>query len=510
VAAAAAAALTGGRQGAARRLGQDVEHLRVPVNPGVTLPDQSTPPRSPIATTNPFDGSVVAEFDAMGSAEVDRLVEQSHAAYLEWRQRPREERAAIVARAGELMLERREQLAPLLTLEMGKLTREANGEVFLAASILSYYGANGPEMLADKPLPTRKGEARLVSQPVGALLGVMPWNFPYYQVVRFAGPNLVAGNTVLLKHASNCPQSALALEQLFRDAGVPEGVYTNLFVPGREVSRIIENPLIQGASLTGSEAAGASVGEVSGRHLKKCVLELGGSDPFLVLDAEDMKHTVSAALVGRMANMGQSCISAKRMLVVDEAYDEFVAGLRDAMAALVPGDPADPATTVGPVSSEESALEILEQVQDAIDKGAKVEIGGGRMERPGAFIEPTLLTGVTPEMRIFREEVFGPVAVVHRVSSDEEAIAMANDSEFGLGGAVLCHDMERAQRVAERLDTGMVWINHPTSSSAELPFGGVKRSGFGRELSELGIHEFVNKKLIYALPADTRIQGAAG
>jgi succinate-semialdehyde dehydrogenase/glutarate-semialdehyde dehydrogenase len=476
----------------------------------VILSDQPRSSRSSIATTNPFDGSVVQEFDVMEPAEVDRLVERSHAAYTQWRNRTREERAAVVTRAGELMLERREELAELLTLEMGKLTREAHGEVFLAASILAYYGEQGPEMLADKPLPTRKGEARVVSQPVGALLGVMPWNFPYYQVVRFAGPNLVAGNTILLKHASNCPQSALALEQVFRDAGAPEGVYTNLFVPGRDISRIIENPLIQGASLTGSEAAGASVGEVSGRNLKKCVLELGGSDPFIVLDAEDMTHTVTAALVGRMANTGQSCISAKRMLVIDEAYDAFVAGLRDAMSRLVPGDPADPATTVGPVSSEESALEILEQVQDAIDKGAKVEIGGGRMDRPGAFVEPTLLTGVTEDMRIFREEVFGPVAVVHKVSSDEEAIALANDSEFGLGGAVLCHDMERAQRVAERLDTGMVWINHPTSSMAELPFGGVKKSGFGRELSDLGIHEFVNKKLIYALPSDTKIAGAAG
>ena len=474
------------------------------------MSDQPRSSHSSIATINPNDNALVAEFDVMEPEEVDRLVARAHDAYAGWRDTPIEERAAVVRRAAELMKERRSELAALLTLEMGKLIKEANGEVLLAASILQYYADNGPEMLAPRQLETRRGEARVFSQPIGALLGVMPWNFPYYQVVRFAGPNLVAGNTILLKHASNCPQSALALEQLFRDAGAPEGVYTNLFVPGRDISRIIENPLVQGASLTGSEQAGASVGEVSGRNLKKCVLELGGSDPFIVLDAEDMEHTVTAALVGRMANTGQSCISAKRMFVVEEAYDAFVAGLHSAMAGLVPGDPSDPATTAGPVSSEGAAEEIVEQVKDAIDKGATVVLGGGRMDRPGAFVEPTLLTDVTEGMRIFREEVFGPVVVVHKVADDDEAVRLANDSDFGLGSAVLCHDPERAQRVAERLESGMVWINHPTSSMAELPFGGVKRSGFGRELSDLGITEFLNQKLIYALPADAKIAGAAG
>lgn len=465
---------------------------------------------SSIATINPADGSVVAEFDAMTPEQVDAAVDASHEAYRTWRTKTRAERAAIVLRAAELMKERRDELAGLITLEMGKLIKEAHGEVLLAASILQYYGEHGPEMLADKPLPTAKGEGRVVSAPIGVLLGVMPWNFPLYQVVRFAGPNMVVGNTILLKHASNCPQSALALETLFHDAGAPEGVYTNLFVPGREVGRIIENPLVQGASLTGSEQAGISVGEVSGRNLKKCVLELGGSDPFIVLDAEDMTHTITAAVVGRMANTGQSCVSAKRMIVLDDAYEPFVQGLAHVMGGLTPGDPSDPSTTAGPVSSEAAADEIVEQVTDAIDKGATVVLGGKRMDRPGSYVEPTILTDVTPAMRIFREEVFGPVVVVHRVSSDDQAVELANDSDFGLGGAVIGHDMDRAQRVAERLDTGMVWINHPTSSSPELPFGGVKRSGFGRELSDLGIHEFVNKKLIYALPADTAIAGASG
>jgi len=469
-----------------------------------------TPSHSSIATVNPYDGSVVAEFDPMTPEEVDALVQRASDAYAAWRVVPLEQRAEVVGRAAELMRERRDELAALLTLEMGKLIKEAHGEVLLAASILQYYAEQGPGMLADEPLETSRGTARIVQQPVGALLGVMPWNFPYYQVVRFAGPNLVAGNTILLKHASNCPQSALALEKLFTDAGAPEGVYTNLFVPGRDIARIIENPLVQGASLTGSEAAGASVGEVSGRNLKKCVLELGGSDPFIVLDAQDLEHTVTAAMVGRLANTGQSCVSAKRMFVVEEAYDGFVAGLEQAMSALTPGDPADPATTAGPVSSEAAAQEIAEQVQDAVDKGATVLVGGGRLDRPGAFVAPTLLTDVTEDMRIFREEVFGPVAVVYRVRDEDEAVAMANDSDFGLGSAVIGHDLEQAQRVAERLDTGMVWINHPTSSAPELPFGGVKRSGFGRELSHLGISEFLNKKLIYTLPADVEIAGAAG
>jgi succinate-semialdehyde dehydrogenase / glutarate-semialdehyde dehydrogenase len=307
----------------------------------------------------------------------------------------------------------------------------------------------------------------------------------------------VLGNTILLKHAESCPQSALGLERLFRDAGAPPGVYTNIFVPIPEIDRVIENPHVRGASLTGSELAGASVGEIAGRNLKKSVLELGGSDPFIVLDGERLDRTIDAAVAGRMANTGQSCVASKRFIVLDELFDDFLSGMRDQFAALSPGDPADPHTTLGPVSSERAAVGLIEQIDDAVKKGATVVIGGGRVDHPGAFVEPTILTAVTPKMRAYHEELLGPVAVVYRVPDEDAAVELANSSSFGLGGAIFCRDLDRARRVADRLECGMVWINQPTSTQPGLPFGGVKRSGFGRELSDLGMREFVNQKLIH-------------
>ena len=323
-----------------------------------------------------------------------------------------------------------------------------------------------------------------------------PWNFPLYQVARLAAPNLVLGNTILVKHAESCPQAALALEQLFRDAGAPQGVYTNLFVEIPEIERIIENPLVQGASLTGSERAGASVGEIAGRNLKKSVLELGGSDAFIVLDDGDLDRTVDAAVVGRMSNTGQSCVASKRFIVLDEVYDAFLAAFRSRFAALRAGDPADPDTTLGPISSERAAVGLVEQIDDAVNKGVEVVIGGSRIDRPGAFVQATILTGVTPDMRAYHEELFGPVAVVYRVPDDDAAVALANATAFGLGGSIYSRDVERAGRVAERMESGMVWINQPTSTAPQLPFGGIKRSGYGRELSQLGMHEFANHKLV--------------
>ncbi len=350
----------------------------------------------------------------------------------------------------------------------------------------------------------------LVNEPLGVLLGVMPWNFPLYQVVRFAGPNLVLGNTILLKHASSCPQSALALEQLFTDAGVPTGVYTNLFVRGKDVGKIIDDSRVQGASLTGSERAGVSLGEIAGRNVKKSVLELGGSDPFVVLDGHNLERTVYAAFLGRMGNTGQCCVAAKRFIVLADVYDAFVTGLRDRMSEVQPGDPLDPATTLGPLSSEAAAELLMEQVRDAVDKGATVVLGGGRPDLPGAFVEPTLLTDVTPDMRAYREELFGPVATVYRVADDDEAAALANTSPYGLGGAVFAADPERARGVADRLEAGMVWINHPTASRPELPFGGIKRSGYGRELGDVGIVEFANRKLVRYVDADAPVQEVLG
>ena len=453
-------------------------------------------------TVNPYTNEEVRGFDSLDPDEVDAAVRSAHEAFASWRRVPIEERARIVRRAGDLMLQRAPELAAVMTLEVGKLIGHSMLEVGLSASILQYYGDQGPQFARERSIQVEGGSAVVVSEPLGPLLGVMPWNFPLYQVARFAGPNLVLGNTILLKHAGNCPQSALALEQLFREAGAPAGVYTNIFAPVAEVERIIANPVVQGVSLTGSERAGAAVGQNAGRNLKKAVLELGGSDPFIVLDRGQLEATIDAAVFSRMFNTGQACEAAKRFIVVEELFDEFVAGFRDRLATLEPGDPADPATTLGPVCSERAAVGLVDQVQDAVDNGATVVIGGGRVDRPGAFVEPTILTGVTPDMRVYHEELFGPVAVVYRVRDEDAAIELANDSPFGLGGAVFSSDLERARRVADRLACGMVWINSPVSSQPDLPFGGIKRSGFGRELSDLGMREFVNNKLIRTVAAE--------
>jgi succinate-semialdehyde dehydrogenase/glutarate-semialdehyde dehydrogenase len=464
----------------------------------------------PYATVNPFTGKREKEFPFLEADAIDGVVERAHAAFQEWRRLSPEERAAIVGRAAELMNERRDEYAALITREMGKRIQEAAGEVMLAASILDYYAKNGPRFLAPRPIDVMQGEAVVENDPVGVLLAIEPWNYPFYQAVRVAGPNLVLGNTILLKHAELNPQTALALEQLFRDAGAPEGVYTNLFLRIPDVEKVIAHRHVQGVTLTGSERAGASVAEIAGRNLKKSVLELGGSDPFIVLDAEDLGKTVKAATVGRMQNTGQACIAAKRIIVTEGVYDDFVAGLQQAFSTFRPGDPADPSTTLAPLSSERAAQDLHAQIQDAVEKGATVLAGGGRPDHEGAFVEATLLTDVTPEMRAYTEELFGPAAVVYKVADDEEAIALANDTEYGLGAAVFSSDLDRARSVADRLEAGMVWINQPTGSSPELPFGGVKRSGYGRELSELGMFEFANRRLVRVLPAKKAEKPVAG
>jgi succinate-semialdehyde dehydrogenase/glutarate-semialdehyde dehydrogenase len=462
------------------------------------------------ATVNPYTGEVVREFDSLDAAAVESAVETAHQAFGGWRDRPIEERAAIVRRAGELLAERRDRFAALVTLEMGKRIAEAQEEADLSSQILDYYGQAGPQLAAPQRLETDGGDAVLLTEPLGPLLTVQPWNFPLYQVARIAAPNLVLGNTILLKHASTCPQSALALEELFRDAGVPDGAFINLFLETDDTADVIENPRVHGVSLTGSEGAGAPVAEQAGRSLKKSVLELGGSDPFIVLDAEHLERTVDAAVKGRLENMGQSCVASKRFIVLREHYDAFVSGMRDRFAALEPGDPADPATTLAPLSSERAADALMDQVEDAVAKGATVIIGGARPDLPGAFVEPTILADVSPAMRAYHEELFGPVAVVHSVAGEDEAVELANDTPFGLGGSVFCADADRAQRVAARLESGMVWINRPALSRPELPFGGIKRSGYGRELGAPGIEEFANRKLIYAVTPDAPVGGFAG
>ncbi|OMQ15816.1 succinate-semialdehyde dehydrogenase [Modestobacter sp. VKM Ac-2676] len=466
----------------------------------------------PYATIDPATGRTEQEFPFLETAEVDGVVERAHAAFAEWRRRPVAERAAIVGRAAELMRERRDDLGALITKEMGKRIQEATGEAMFVSMIFDWYAEKGPAFLEPKPIDVMEGEAVVVNEPVGVLLAIEPWNFPLYQVARVVAPNLILGNAVLLKHAENNPQTALALEQLLHDAGVPEGVYTNLFLRISDVEQVIAHPHVQGVTLTGSARAGSSVASLAGKHLKKSVLELGGSDPFIVLDAPDVSKTVQAATMSRTLNTGQACIAAKRFIVMDDVYEEFVAGLTDAFSALQPGDPADPATTLGPLSSERAAQDYTAQVQDAIDKGATVLVGGGRPEREGAFVNAALLADVTPEMRAYREELFGPAAVVYRVSSEDEAVRLANDTEFGLSASVFSGDVERARAVADRVESGMVWINSPSGTSPELPFGGVKRSGYGRELSELGMFEFANQRLVrtVGVPKPETVDAAAG
>ncbi|MGA8846718.1 MAG: NAD-dependent succinate-semialdehyde dehydrogenase [Nocardioides sp.] len=447
---------------------------------------------------NPATGETEQEFDTATDAQVSDVVERSSVAYGSWRSTAKDERSKILLRVAEIYEERAEELALIIAREMGKPVREGVGEVKLVASIYRYYGEDGPELLADTPLHPKKGGRALVrKEPIGPLLGIMPWNFPYYQVARFAAPNLMIGNTIILKHAPQCPESALMMEQIFRDAGLPADAYLNIFATNEQSADIISDGRVAGVSVTGSERAGSAVAEVAGRNLKKVVLELGGSDPFILLDADDLSAAVKSAVRGRMGNAGQACNGTKRMVIVDELYDDFLAAFTSAMAALEPGDPTDKAAGFGPLSSEQAVENLLEQIKDAVDQGATVETGGQRVERPGSFMQATVLTGVTPAMRAFHEELFGPAAVVYRVADADEAVELANSSRFGLGGVVWSGDVARAEEIADRLDTGMVWINSAQGSLADLPFGGTKRSGVGRELGPYGIDEFVNKKLIY-------------
>jgi succinate-semialdehyde dehydrogenase / glutarate-semialdehyde dehydrogenase len=451
----------------------------------------------PYQVTDPATGEVTQSFPFATDAEVAEALAAATNAFTAWKSRPVAERAAIVKRVAELFTERAADLAALITKEMGKRPAQAVGEAEFCTDIFNYYADNGPGLLADKPLPGHD-TARVEYRPVGPILGVMPWNYPYYQVARFAAPNLMVGNTVILKHAENCPTSALAIAQIMKDAGVPDGVYVNLFATHEQVAAMIADPQLRGVSLTGSERAGTAVAEAAGRNLKKVVLELGGSDPYIILDTPDVEAAAETAWATRMENVGQACNSNKRMIVMNDVYDDFVAALVKRAAAMTPrpaGDDSDEAYS--PMVSRKAAENLLAQVQDAVAKGATLHVGGTLDDGKGAYFAPAVLTGVTPEMRAYREELFGPVAVVYKVSSDDEAVKLANAVDFGLGGAVWSADEERAINVAEQLEVGMANVNTPAGEGADLPFGGTKRSGFGRELGPLGIDEFVNKRLFY-------------
>lgn len=447
--------------------------------------------------TNPATGEVLETFPFATDADVETGTAAASGAFKDWSRRPIEERVALAKKVASLFAERSDELAKIASTEMGKSTAEGAFEVQFCVDIFNYYADNGPGLIEPRGVPGNE-TARVEYRALGTIVGVMPWNYPYYQVARFAAPNMIVGNTMILKHAENCPNAARAIADIMRDAGVPEGVYVNLFATHDQVASMIADPRIHGVSLTGSERAGTAVAAEAGRNLKKVVLELGGSDPFIVLDSPDVGETVETAWGFRIENVGQACNSNKRMIVMEDIFDQFVSGLTAKAKAMKPrlngGEAAD---EYSPMVSRKAAEGLLEQVQDAIDKGATVHAGGTLADGPGAFFAPTVLTGVTPDMRAYHEELFGPVAVVYKITNDEEAVDLANAVRFGLGGSVWSTDEDRAVKVAAQLDVGMTNVNTPASEAADMPFGGTKSSGFGRELGPLGIEEFVNKRLFY-------------
>ena len=446
---------------------------------------------SSIRTINPFNNELVKEFDLMTNDQVDTII-----AFKSWRKTSFEERATIIHKVASIMCERKEELGKLATLEMGKLLSESIYEVELSADIFDYYADHAAEFLADHKLDVKHGEAFLSYEPIGVLLSVQPWNFPFYQITRSAASNLMAGNTMVLKHASNVPQCAQIMEDIFLEAGLPKHVYTNLFVPGSQVERLVENPKIKAVALTGSKPAGSSIAAAAGKAVKKSTLELGGSDPFIVLDDVNVDEAVQVAVAGRMWNAGQVCVSPKRVLVAASIYDAFLEKTKEAFAKLTVGDPLDAATNVAPLSSEKAANDVIAQVNRATEQGANVVLGGKRIDRPGAFVEPTLITDITPEHDAYYEEFFGPVFMLYKFDSIDEAVEIANATEFGLGGTVFTKNIEKGIEIARNVDSGMIYINHVTGIAPELPFGGTKDSGYGREQSPAAIYEFVNAKLI--------------
>jgi succinate-semialdehyde dehydrogenase/glutarate-semialdehyde dehydrogenase len=443
------------------------------------------------AVTDPATGEVVRTYPTATAADIEAALARATAAQRGWaRSTTVAERAAWVRRVGELHTERRDDLAAIIVREMGKPLEEALGEVDFSAAIYAFYADKAETFLADEPVTLLEGEGSAVIRrsPYGVLLGIMPWNFPYYQVARFAGPNLAVGNTIVLKHAPQCPESAAAIEQIFRDAGFPEGAYVNVYATNEQVAELIADPRLAGVSLTGSERAGAAVAEIAGRHLKKVVLELGGSDPFLLLSTDDLDAVVESAAAARLDNTGQACNAAKRFIVADDLYEPFLERFTAAVLAAADG--------IAPLSSVAAADNLRAQVDRAVAQGATLA-SAGRSE--GAYVAPGVLTGVQPGDEVYAQELFGPVALVFRAGSEEEALTLANDTPYGLGSYVFTTDPEQAARVADRIDAGMVFVNGVLLDGAELPFGGIKRSGFGRELGRFGMEEFVNKKLIRTL-----------
>ncbi|WP_288997155.1 NAD-dependent succinate-semialdehyde dehydrogenase [uncultured Psychrobacter sp.] len=446
---------------------------------------------------NPATGEVEATYPAASEQDIQNAIEQADNAYKDWRQVSFDERSALLHKVADLYLERQDTLARIVATEMGKPVAQAKGEIGLVAEIYRYYADNAEQLLAPSIIEVDRGRASVEKHPVGALLGIMPWNYPHYQVARFAAPNLMAGNTIILKHAPQCPKTAEAIVDILKDAGLPKGVYNNVFATNEQAATIIEDERVQGVSLTGSERAGQAVAKIAGGALKKVVLELGGSDAFIVAADADIEQAVKGAISGRFGNTGQACNAAKRLIIIESVYDKFVEGFTNAVRDMTLADPLDERTFIGPMSSKAAATNLQAQLDSAIKAGATVLVEGGMIkDKPGAWFAPAVLTDVDESMDVYREELFGPVAVVYKARDIEHAIQIANDVPFGLGASIQTQDADLAADIADKLDVGMVTINAPSGSEANTPFGGVKRSGFGRELGTLGITEFLNHKLI--------------
>lgn len=457
------------------------------------------------STKNPYTGELVKTFPDATDSEVAQAITDADNTFKKWSVASFNERSKVMSKAASLLRASKHDFAKILTLEMGKLIAEAEAEVELSAQIFEYYAVNAERLLKPEKIEVanpEEGEAVLVNDPLGVLLAIEPWNFPYYQIARIIAPQLSAGNTVLLKHASNVPQSAAAFEKLMLDAGLPKGGFKNLYATRSQVEMIISDPRVRGVALTGSEVAGAIVATQAAKALKKSTMELGGADAFIVLADADMEKTVKWAVFGRHWNGGQVCVSSKRMIIVDKVYDEFLEKYIKGVEGLKAGDPMDSATTLAPLSSQGAADEIKQKIKEAVKHGAKAMEVGPKVPEKGAFVQPTILTDVKPDNPAYYWEFFGPVSMILRAKDEADAISIANDSPFGLGGSVFTKDLKHGAEVAAKVSTGMIFVNHPTMVKADIPFGGVRNSGYGRELTNLGIKEFVNQKVIDVVDID--------
>ena len=450
-----------------------------------------------IETINPANNQLVKSFDEYSPEKVSQIIEKGQTTYSAWRESSFTERSKLMFKAAEVLRNNKKKYAEIMTLEMGKPIIQAVAEVEKCAWVCDYYAENAESFLSEEFIQTDASDSYVRFDPIGIVLAVMPWNFPFWQVFRFAAPSLMAGNVALLKHASNVPMCALAIEEIFTEAGFPENVFSTLLIGSKQVDAVIKNPLVKAATLTGSEPAGRSIASVSGKELKKTVMELGGSDPFIILSDADIDEAVSVGVTARILNNGQSCIAAKRFILVEDIADEYESKYVKRMEELVVGDPMEEETELGPIAREDLLEELDWQVKETIKQGGRILTGGNRVNREGAFYQPTVLSNVKKGMLAYSEELFGPVAIMIRAKDENAAIEIANDTPFGLGASIWTKDIDKGKKLAKQIDSGVVFINGLVKSDPRLPFGGVKSSGYGRELSHYGIKEFVNIKTVW-------------